>query len=67
MNLEDMMPLHDYAEMIGRNPVSVLQKIKRGNLPGAVKVGRIWLIPKDAEYKDERIKSGKYVDWRKEK
>ena len=30
-------------------------------IPGAMKVGSFWVIPKDAEKpKDERIKSGRY-------
>ena len=38
-----------------------------GRIEGAVKFGNTWAIPEDAEKpKDERIKSGKYIDWRKE-
>jgi hypothetical protein len=33
-----------------------------GMIPGVVKFGRAWAIPKDAEKPaDKRIKSGKYV------
>lgn len=33
-----------------------------GRIPGIIKIGRTWAIPKDAEKPvDARIKSGKYV------
>ena len=33
-----------------------------GRIPGAMRVGRYWAIPADAEKpKDERIKTGKYI------
>ncbi len=37
-------------------------------VPGASRVGNTWIIPEDAEKpKDARIKSGKYVNFRKKK
>ena len=65
MDIKDMLPLREYAEKIGRHPDIVRQKCLRGNVPGAVKLGRDWLIPADAPYPDKRIKTGKYIDWRK--
>lgn len=56
-----LIPLREYAAARGLADVSVRQKCERGNVPGAVKVGRNWLIPKDAPYPDRRIKSGKYI------
>lgn len=67
MKLDDYLPLKEYAAKINRNPVTVLQKIQRGGIPGAIKVGKIWLIPVDAEYTDGRITTGQYKDWRKTK
>lgn len=33
-----------------------------GRIPGAQKLGNMWIIPVDAEKpKDERIKSGRYI------
>ncbi len=63
----DLIPLPEYAARVGRAPISVRRKCLRGNLPGAVKIGRDWLIPADAPYEDGRIKSGRYTDWRKKK
>lgn len=51
-----MISINDYAAKVGRSPVSVRQKAARGAIPGAVKIGRDWLIPEDAPYIDLRIK-----------
>jgi len=59
-----LIPIKDYAEKLGLSAVSVRQKCQRGNVPGAVKLGRDWLIPPDAPYPDSRVKSGKYRSWR---
>lgn len=61
----EMLTISQYAARIGKAPRSVRQKCQAGTLPGAVKVGRDWLIPADAPYPDERIKSGQYRNWRK--
>ena len=65
MNLENMIPIAEYAKRIGKATITVADKCRRGNLPGAMKVGRDWFVPKDAEYPDYRVKSGKYKDSRK--
>lgn len=59
--MTNLIPLNEYAAQIGKAPVSVRQKCQRGNVPGAIKVGRDWLIPADAEYPDKRVSSGRYV------
>ena len=60
-----MLTISQYAARIGKAPRSVQQKCKAGTLPGAVKIGRDWLIPENAPYPDARIKSGQYIGWRK--
>lgn len=57
---QEMITLAAYAARIGKAESTVRQKCQRGNLPGAVKIGRDWLIPADAPYPDNRISSGKY-------
>ena len=64
---DNLIPLREYAEALGLAPVSVRQKAQRGNLPGAVKIGRDWLIPSGTPYPDARVKSGRYRDWRRKK
>ena len=51
-----LIPVAEYAARIGRSPVSVRQKAARGAIPGAVKIGRDWLIPEDAPYTDHRVR-----------
>lgn len=63
----NLLPLTEYAALVGRSPVSVRQKCQRGAVPGAVKLGRDWLIPRDAPYDDRRVRTGRYRDWRKPK
>lgn len=62
---DNLLTLPEYAAKVGRNPANVRQKILRGHLPGAVKMGRDWFIPADAPYDDNRVRSGKYIDARK--
>lgn len=67
MDINNMIPIAQYAQMIGKNPANVRQKCLRGTLPGAVKIGRDWFIARDAEYPDARITSGQYINWRTKK
>lgn len=64
MQIDNLVPIAEYAARIGRDPATVRQKILRGALPAAVKIGRDWLIPADAPYTDSRVKSGDYRNWR---
>ena len=61
MNLEDLIPIAEYARKLGKATITVADKCRRGSLPGAVKLGRDWFVPKDAEYPDYRVKDGKYI------
>lgn len=65
--MDDLITIAEYAKKTGKAISTVQQKCRRGTLPGAVKIGRDWLIPANAEYPDERITSGKYIDARKKK
>ena len=65
MDLKNMIPIAEYAKKIGRATLTVADKCRRGNLPGAVKIGRDWFVPADAEYPDYRVKSGNYIGSRK--
>lgn len=62
-----LIPIAEYAARIGRDPATVRQKCLRGTLPGAVKIGRDWLIPPDTPYPDKRITSGNCIGWRHKK
>ena len=67
LNLEDMIPIAEYAKQIGKATISVSDKCRRGALPGARKIGRDWFVPRDTPYPDYRIKSGNYIGSRKKK
>ena len=64
-DMGNLLPLKQYAERHGLLPDTVRKKCQRGNVPGAVKMGRDWLIPTDAPYPDARVKTGEYKNWRK--
>lgn len=61
----DLITIAEYAAARGLRPDAVRQRIHRGAVPEAVKLGRDWLIPRDAPWPDRRIKSGQYINWRK--
>ena len=61
MNLEDLIPIAEYARMIGKETITVADKCRRGTLPGARKIGRDWFVPRDAPYPDLRIKTGNFI------
>ena len=67
MQTDNLLPISEYAARIGKAHRSVRQKCQLGTLPGAIKIGRDWLIPSDAPYPDNRVKSGLYKNWRKPK
>lgn len=67
--IEDYITTAEYARLHGISQVTIKQRCSRGDMPGAVKIGayphQVWLIPKDAEYTDKRVKSGKYIGARR--
>lgn len=58
------IPLVEWAKINNISPATARQKAIRGTIP-AVKQGRDWFIYEDVPNTDNRIKSGKYVGWRK--
>ncbi len=55
----------EWATLHGKDTGAVRKLIRDGRIP-AMKVGRNWIIPADAQPPaDKRVKSGKYRDWRK--
>lgn len=67
IDLNNMIPIAEYAQRIGKATLTVADKCRRGSLPGARKIGRDWFVPADAEYPDLRIKSGKYLGVRRKR
>lgn len=59
-----LIPLKQWAEIVGIDPATARQKAGRGKLP-AVKMGRDWFIEETTPNTDNRIKDGKFINWRK--
>lgn len=58
----EYMTIQDAANKWGISSRRIQVLCSEGRLPGAIKFGRQWVIPVDAEKpNDARIKSGKYV------
>ena len=62
-----LISLAEYAEKNNLSPVSVRQKAARGGYKTAYKIGKNWVIDSEEEHIDNRIKTGKYKDWRQPK
>ena len=61
------LTVSQYAKATGKDGGNIRKLIAAGRIPG-VKMGNQWLIPADFPYpEDARVKSGKYVNWRKPK
>ena len=60
-----LISLSEYAALHGRDPSTIRQRVLRGLSPSAVKIGRNWCIDSEEPLEDTRIKSGKYIGWRK--
>ena len=59
-----MIPLKQWALNVGIDPSTARHKAARGTVP-AVKMGRDWFIEEDTPNIDNRIKDGKFINWRK--
>ena len=62
-----MISIGQYAENHGKAKSTVRQMAERGGFKTAQKIARNWIIDENEPYPDARIKSGKYVGWRKDK
>lgn len=56
-----LITLKDYAARHGLNAATLRQRILRGGIPEAQKLGRDWFVPEDLELTDHRIKSGDFA------
>ncbi|MCQ2081901.1 MAG: helix-turn-helix domain-containing protein [Lachnospiraceae bacterium] len=58
----DYMTIKEASEKWGLSIRRMQEICASGRVPGVVKFGREWAIPKDAQKPDDaRIKSGKYI------
>ena len=65
--MNDYYSVTEYAKLVGKDTGNIRRLLGKGLLPGE-KLGKQWVIPKDAKYpEDRRVKSGNYKNWRKMK
>ena len=56
-----LITLKEYAERRGLNAATLRQRILRGGIPEARKMGRDWFVPEDLELTDHRLKDGAFA------
>ena len=55
----DYLSASEYAKKVGKSEEQIKVYCRKGRIKGAYKIGRKWIIPKDAPYpNDNRIKTG---------
>lgn len=59
-----MIPLKEYANRLGKNPVTAAQRAARGAFTTAKKIGCQWFIEEGEPWVDGRVRSGDYVGFR---
>lgn len=62
-----LITLREYAEKHSKDPRTLRAKAANGGFQTAVKIGRDWLIDENEPCVDGRLRTGKYVGWRKPK
>ena len=66
--MEGYMTIKEAAEVWGVTPRRIQVLCADGRIEGAMKFGRDWAIPKDADKPvDKRATTGAYKNWRKKK
>ena len=66
MYMDNYLTIKEVAEKWNLTPRRVQKMCSDGVIPGVVRFGRAWAIPKDAEKPvDGRITTGEYRNWRK--
>lgn len=66
--MSDYETIRDTAERWGLTVRRVQKMCAEGKIPGVVKFGKQWAVPKNVERpKDARVTTGQYKNWRKNK
>lgn len=64
--MNDYVTIKEIAERWGVSTRRVQKMCAEGIIPGVIKFGRDWAIPRDSEKPiDRRITTGEYKNWRK--
>ena len=62
-----LISLTEYAAAHGKDESAARRMALRGGFSTARKIGRNWVIDDAEPWPDRRVKTGKYVGWRKPK
>lgn len=63
--LEGYLTVKEAAEAWKASVRTIQMLCSQGRIEGVLKVGNMWLIPKESSLpSDGRIRTGKYVNWR---
>lgn len=66
--MNDYVTIKEIAERWSLSTRRVQKMCAEGSIPGVIKFGRDWAIPKNSEKPvDRRITTGEYKNWRKKK
>ena len=66
--MSEYLSVTQFAHTYGMDTSRVRLLIRQGRIPEAVRIGNQWAIPSDTpKPTDNRIKTGKYINWRKQK
>lgn len=66
--MSKLISAQEYANLHGVDPTLIRRLCADNRIQGVTRVGRQWVIPDDASFpEDRRIKSGRYIGWRKPK
>ena len=64
--MNNYVTIREIAERWGISTRRVQKMCADGMIPGVIKFGNAWAIPKDTEKPvDGRITTGEYINWRK--
>mgnify|MGYP000917328233 CR=1 FL=1 len=59
-----LISIAEYAKIHEVTSDAIKKRCQRGTFKTARKIGRNWVIDKNEPYVDNRVKNGKYRNWR---
>ena len=60
-----MIPLIEYAKRMGKDPGNARALARAGRFQTVRKLGRDWFIDENEPWPNNKLKTGRYVNWRK--
>ena len=60
-HIEDLIPIGEYARLIGRDPANMRRRASNGGFRTARKIGHVWMIDRNEPLIDRRVRDGKHI------